>query len=80
MSHDELWKIIDSVSGLMAQEKEYAKAVLDKYTVKKIGEDKGGMTKQEALEAFRGLLSNHKDFLSPSDISHIQSKIMDFYR
>jgi hypothetical protein len=79
MSHDQLWQIIEAVSGLTHQEKEYAKAVLDKYTVKKMGEGQGGLTKQEALEGFRGLLANHNDFLSPDDIHHIESRIMEFY-
>jgi hypothetical protein len=79
MSHDELWDIIDEVSGLTPQEKEYAKAVLDKYTIKKMGESKGGMTKDEAHQAFRELLSNHKDFLSPDDIRHVETKIFDYF-
>ena len=79
MSRDELWDIVDEVSGLTPQEKEYAKAILDKYTVKKYGESKGGMTKEEAHNAFRGLLANHKDFLSPDDIRHIEDKIFKFY-
>ena len=79
MNHDELWGIVDEVSGLTPQEKEYAKAVLDKYTVRKMGESKAGMTKEEARQAFRDLLSNHKDFLSPDDIRHVETKIFDYF-
>ena len=64
---------VDKISALKPQEKEYAKAMFERY-------DKDGLSREEAAKVLHEMATNHKDYLSHDDVEHIRKQVLGFYK
>jgi hypothetical protein len=69
---DRLKKLLLEIPQLSPQEREYVKALFEKFMT-------GGITKTEAEKVIRAMKMNFSDELDSSEVEKIKNKILGFF-
>ena len=72
LSKEKLNQLLYQISALSPEEREYVKAIFNKYS-------SGGVSVAEARKAVNELKFNYSDNLDPTEVERVKQKILGFF-